>query len=188
VSCTPTPAYCSSTGNTSFNTSVTNVTLNTINNTSAKPSGYSDYTAISTNLQRGTTYPLSTRINTDGNFTVLAFAWIDFNQDLDFNDPGEGFDLGSATNVASGLTSNSPLNITIPLTAALGATRMRVMATYDGDTSPCLSGFDGEVEDYTVTITSPCTPTHSVASFAPTSGPTGTDVTIIGTGFTPGTT
>ena len=189
VNCTPTPAYCSSTGNMTYNTSITNVTLNTINNTTAtKTAGYNDYTAISTNLQRGTTYPLSTRINTDGNFTVLGFAWIDFNHDLDFNDAGEAFDLGSATNVASGLTSNSPLNITIPLTAALGATRMRVIATYDGDSSPCLSGFDGEVEDYTITITSPCTPTHSVVSFAPTSGPTGTDVTITGTGFTAGTT
>ncbi|MES2812169.1 MAG: choice-of-anchor D domain-containing protein [Bacteroidota bacterium] len=188
VNCTPSPAYCSSTGNMAFNTSVTNVTLNTINNTTAKPSGYSDYTAISTNLQRGTTYPLSTQINTDGNFTVLGFAWIDFNQDLDFNDAGEAFDLGSATNVASGLTSNSPLNITIPMTAALGATRMRIIATYDGDTSPCLSGFDGEVEDYTINIASPCTPTHSVVSFAPTSGPTSTDVIITGTGFTAGTT
>ncbi len=179
--------YCASTGNMSFNTSVTNVTINTINNTTAKPSGYSDYTAISTSLQRGTTYPLSTEINTDGNYTVLGFAWIDFNHDLDFNDAGEAFDLGSATNVASGLTSNSPLNVTIPMTAALGATRMRVMATYDGDTSPCLSGFDGEVEDYTINITTPCTPTHSVASFAPTSGPTGTEVTLVGTGFTGGT-
>jgi hypothetical protein len=188
VSCTPTPAYCSSTGNMAFNTSITNVTINTINNTTAKPASYNDYTAISTNLQRGTTYPLSARINTDGNFTVLGFAWIDFNHDLDFNDAGEAFDLGSATNVLSGLTSNSPLNITIPLTATLGATRMRVIATYDGDSSPCLSGFDGEVEDYTITITSPCTPTHSVLSFAPTSGPTATDVTITGTGFTAGTT
>ncbi|RXR21105.1 choice-of-anchor D domain-containing protein [Flavobacterium amnicola] len=188
VSCTPTPAYCTSTGNMAFNTSITNVTINTINNTTAKPAGYNDYTAISTNLQRGTTYPLSTRINTDGNFTVLAFAWIDFNHDLDFNDAGEAFDLGSATNVASGLTSNSPLSITIPMTATLGVTRMRVIATYDGDSSPCLSGFDGEVEDYTITITSPCTPTHSVVSFAPTSGPTATDVTITGTGFTAGTT
>ncbi|MCG2612178.1 YDG domain-containing protein [Flavobacterium sp. SM15] len=187
-SVTTVAAYCASSGNTSFQTSVTNVTFNTINNTSGKPSGYSDYTGISTTVQQGNSYSLSSRINTDGNFTVLAFAWIDFNHDLDFNDPGEAFDLGSATNVASGLSSSSPLSINIPLTAAIGATRMRVIATYDGDSSPCLSGFDGEVEDYTINIIAACVPTHAVTSFAPASGPTGTDVTITGSGFTAGTT
>ena len=189
VSCIPVGSlYCPSSGNTSFATSLTNVTLNTINNTSAKPSGYSDYTGISTNLQQGATYALSAKINTDGNFTVLGFAWIDFNQDGDFADVGEAIDLGAATNVTNGLTSSSPFAITVPINAVLGVTRMRVVATYNGDSSPCLTGFDGEVEDYAINITAACVPTHSVASFAPTSGPTGTDVTINGSGFTAGTT
>jgi hypothetical protein len=175
--------YCASTGNTTFNTSVTNVTLNTINNTTTKTSGYSNYTAISTSLQKGVSYPLSTSLNTDGNKTVFVFAWIDFNRDGDFVDVGEAFDLGSATNVASGLTSSSPLSIAVPLTATTGTTKIRVMATIDSDASPCLSGFDGEVEDYTINITAACTPTHTVTGFAPTSGPTATDVTITGTGF-----
>ena len=184
VSVCQTTNYCSSVGNTTFLTSVTNVTLNTINNTSAKPSGYSDYTGISTSIQQGVSYPLSMRINTDGNYTVLAFAWIDFNRDGDFEDAGEAFGMGSATNAANGLTTMSPLTIAVPLTASVGSTRMRIIATYDGDTSPCLTGFDGEVEDYTVIITPACIPTHSVVSFTPQSGPTGTDVIITGTGFT----
>jgi hypothetical protein len=189
VSCVPVGSlYCLSSGSSSFQTSLTNVTLNTINNNSAKPSGYSDYTAISTNLQQGLTYSLSAKMNTDGNYTVLGFAWIDFNQDGDFVDAGEAIDLGSAVNVTNGITSSSPVSITVPLSAALGVTRMRVIATYDGDSSPCLTGFDGEVEDYAINITAACVPTHSVASFAPTSGPTGTDVTINGSGFTVGTT
>ncbi len=189
VGITAAGSYCASSGTTTYNTSVTNVTLNTINNTTAKPSGYSDYTGTqSTNLQQGVTYPLSMKINTDGNYTVLAFAWIDFNHDGDFLDAGEAFGMGSATNTASGLTNVSPLSITIPLTATLGATRMRVIATYNGDSSPCLTGFDGEVEDYTVVITAACTPTQTVSSFTPTSGPSGTDVTITGSGFTAGTT
>jgi hypothetical protein len=190
VSCIPIGSlYCSSNGNTSFATSLTNVTLNTINNTSAKSSGYSDYTSsISTNLQQGVTYSLSARINTDGNYTVLGFAWIDFNQDGDFVDAGEAIDLGSAIDEVDGITSSSPVTITVPINAVPGVTRMRVIATYDGDSSPCLTGFDGEVEDYAINITAACVPTHSVATFAPTSGPTGTDVTINGTGFTVGTT
>ncbi|MGH2664626.1 GEVED domain-containing protein [Flavobacterium sp.] len=181
-------SYCTSNGNTTYQTSITNVTLNTINNTSAKPSGYSDYTGISTDLEQGASYPMSARINTDGNFTVLAFVWIDFNHDFDFNDAGEAFDLGSATNVSNGLSSSSPLTINVPLSATTGPTSMRVIVTYDGDSSPCLTGFDGEVEDYTINITSSCTPTHTVTGFVPVSGPTATEVTLIGTDFSAGTT
>jgi hypothetical protein len=186
---TPNLIYCASSGNMTYDTSVTNVTINTINNTDlTKTAGYMDYTAQSTNLQRNEDYPLSVKLNTDGNYSVLAFAWIDFNRDGDFADAGEAFDLGSATNTTNGITTLSPLTITIPLTATLGATRMRIVATYDGDSSPCLTGFDGEVEDYTINITAACVPTHSVTGYAPTSGPTATDVTITGTGFTAGST
>lgn len=181
--------YCTSNGNMSYNTSVTNVALNTINNASlTKTASYMDYTSISTTLQRNESYPLSVKLNTAGNYLVLAFAWIDFNHDGDFDDAGEAFGLGSATNVTNGLTNLSPLTITIPATATLGTTTMRVIATYDGDSSPCLTGFDGEVEDYSINITAACVPTHSITSYAPASGPTGTEVTVTGAGFTTGTT
>jgi hypothetical protein len=182
---TPILMYCTASGTTIFQTSITNVTLNSINNTSAKPAGYSDYTASQvTNLQKGTTYPMSVKLNTDGNNTVLAYAWIDYNQDGDFFDFGEAYDLGSATNTSNGLTNGSPLSITIPSTALLGTTRMRVMTTYNNDSSACDTGFDGEVEDYSVVINAECTPTVSVSGFVPTSGPIGTEVTISGAGFT----
>lgn len=181
--------YCIASGNMSFDTSVTNVTFNTINNTNlTKTNAYQDNTAISTTVQRNNNYNFSMNINTDGNYTVLGFAWIDFNRDGDFTDIGEGFDLGQTVNNANGSSSSSPINITIPLSAALGATRMRVMATYDGDTSPCLTGFDGEVEDYTIIIDPACTPTHSITSFVPNTGSAGTEVAITGTGFTAGST
>jgi hypothetical protein len=185
---TPILIYCPSSGTTVFQTSITNVSINTINNTTAKPSGYSDYTASqSTNLQKGATYPLSVKLNTDGNNTVLAYAWIDFNQDGDFFDFGEAYDLGSATNTTNGLTNVSPINIIIPSTATLGTTRMRVMVTYNNDTSACATGFDGEVEDYSIVITAGCSPTAAITSFVPTSGPAGTEVTISGSGFTSST-
>ncbi|WP_396144375.1 GEVED domain-containing protein [Flavobacterium sp.] len=181
---TPILMYCAASGTTIFQTSITNVTLNSINNTSAKPAGYTDYTASQiTNLQKGTTYPMSVKLNTDGNNTVLAYAWIDYNQDGDFLDYGEAYDLGSATNTSNGLTNGSPLSIIIPSTALLGTTRMRVMTTYNNDSSACDTGFDGEVEDYTVVINAECTPTVSVSGFVPTNGPIGTEVTISGVGF-----
>ena len=143
---------CSSVANNDFNTSTTLVNFGSINNISAKPSGYSDYTSISTNVNRSSTYNLTVNVNTDGNFTTNSKAWIDWNQNCSFNDPGEVYDLGTATSVTNGATSNSPLSIIVPANAVLGNTVMRVSTKYDTAASACEDGFDGEVEDYTVNV------------------------------------
>jgi hypothetical protein len=46
-------SVCTSVATTEFNTSTTRVIFNTIDNASGKPSGYSDYTSISTDLDAG---------------------------------------------------------------------------------------------------------------------------------------
>jgi len=155
VSGTVTPAgYCSAAGDNSAY-SITQVNFNTINNSSAKPAPYSDYTSQSTNVLVGSTYPLTVNVNTNGNNQVFAKAWIDWNNDGDFVDAGESFDLGSVTNVANGKTSLCPLNITVPAGAVVGATRMRVACNYwQAVFGPC-SGETGEVEDYTINIYNP---------------------------------
>lgn len=174
---TPNLNYCTSSGNTSFSTSVTNVNLNTINNNSGKPSGYSDYTAISTNLTAGLSYTLSVNVNTAGNYEVDGYAWIDFNQNGLFTDAGESFSLGSAINVVNGATLSSPLSITIPINAVLGTTRMRITASYDAGINSCTTAFDGEVEDYTINILAGCAYTV-ITSVTPNMAPVGTEVTI----------
>ncbi len=148
--------YCVSTGNMDYNTSITSVSINTLNNSTAKPSAYNDYTGISTILDKGSAYNLSVKLNTDGDYTVYAYAWIDWNQDCDFLDAGETYDLGIATNTSNGITSLSPLNIIIPSSALTGSTRMRIAAKYDIASTSCETGFDGEVEDYTLNIVSQC--------------------------------
>lgn len=146
-------SVCPSAGTINFKTSITKVSFNTINNISAKPSGYSDYTAISTTVIKNSVYPINVKINTDGNFTALAFAWIDWNQNCLF-DVNEGYDLGSANNTADGLTSFSPLNITVPSSALPGTTKMRVSCKYSTSPTSCDTNFDGEVEDYTIEVSS----------------------------------
>ena len=145
---------CTSVANNTYNTSTTLVQFNTINKASAKPSGYSDYTSISTDANRDSSYDLTVNVNTDGNYKTNTIVWIDWNQNCSFNDAGEEYDLGSATNVSDGATSNSPLSIVIPSGATLGNTIMRVTTKYDGDGLPtsCENGADGEVEDYTVNV------------------------------------
>ncbi len=155
--------YCTSNGNTAYNTGVTLVSFNTINNADQtnNDNAYEDFTAISTTVTQGSSYNLIVNVETDGNYRVDAFTWIDWNQDGDFNDPGETYDLGYAINVSDGATTASPLTITIPLTATLGTTRMRVSAKYNSNPNSCETGFDGEVEDYSLEVIS-STPTPEI--------------------------
>ena len=148
---TLTCTVCSSSGITNLNTSITKVIFNTIDNSSGK-SGYSDYTDISTSVKADEVHDLTIRLNTDGRYTNRAKVWIDWNQNCDFNDEGEEYDLGSAFNVSDGLTSESPLSITVPTDAVIGTTTMRVSSNYVGYAESCESGFDGEVEDYSIEV------------------------------------
>ncbi|SDX15724.1 ice-binding family protein [Flavobacterium degerlachei] len=154
---------CDSNGNMEYSTSITSINFNTISNTSAKPSSYSDYTSQITDVKPGSSYPLVVNINTDGDYTVFGKAWIDWNQDGDFEDANETFDLGSATNVPNGSTDGSPKSITIPCGAAIGKTRMRVSAKWQVGSNSCDKGFDGEVEDYTLNIVQ-VTPTTTASA------------------------
>ncbi|MCW0484835.1 GEVED domain-containing protein [Gaoshiqia sediminis] len=160
--------YCNSSGNMSYETSITLVSFNTINNSSdsgGKVSGYSNYTAQSTDLVINSTYDLSVNLNTDGVYVVYAKAWIDWNQDGNFSGAEETYDLGSAFYTTDGSTNNSPLEITVPSSAVLGATRMRIAAKWPSSpASACETNFDGETEDYTVNIIDPCTVLPSLPS------------------------
>lgn len=120
------------------------VELNTIQNSSTKTS-YSDFTNLSTDLERGQTYILTLGLN-------YAFppdiphAWIDYNQDIDFDDANETLNMPAFDG-----NHHSIASFTIPLNAKLGSTVLRVRNVYDGVADPCNSYF-GEVEDYTVNI------------------------------------
>ncbi len=150
-------SYCDSYGNTDFGTGITGVEFNTINNLSAPGDqpDYSDYTALSTAVSIGQSYDLSVKVNTDGNYKTAAKVWIDWNRSGTFEVSTEEYDLGTAVNVADGYTTNSPLIVTVPASAQPGMTRMRISNKYDSAATPCESGYDGEVEDYTIEIVKP---------------------------------
>jgi len=157
-------AQCASRGNTSYRTGTREVIFNAIDNsTPSEKNDYSDFTGISTSIAQSSTHNLTVKVNTDGNYTVHTLVWIDWNQDLDFDDAGETYDLGTAKNVSAGSTSLSPLAVTIPGTAALGSTIMRVSTKYNSNPTSCETGFDGEVEDYTVIVTLPPAPEVDVS-------------------------
>ncbi len=154
--CTPLAGPC--TASAVCDEHINTVSLNTINNSSAcGNNGYTDYTNISTTLAKGNTYTLTITPAIINNTQSIAYtndeiaAWIDFNNDFDFNDPGEQV---AYVLVGSGWTNT--FNVTIPLTAQTGQVRMRVRISYqpDGAITPCGPATFGETEDYSINITS----------------------------------
>jgi hypothetical protein len=137
-------------------TGITSVTFGTISNTSIGGPAYSDFTSQSTTVEQGGIYQLNVNVNTDGNWTVNTKVWIDWNQNYIF-EVGEEYSLGSAINTANGITSLSPLNITVPSGATLGETRMRIVSVEASNPAPlsCGTQLYGEAEDYKLLITPP---------------------------------
>ena len=148
--------YCDAAGNATYDTGITQVTLNTLSNShtnNTQNGGYQDFTAMFTTVTQGSSHTLTVNVDRDGG-TGHAFAWIDLNIDGDFEDAGEEFDLGDATTGDNTQTSITP-SITFPTGVGYptGSTRMRIAARYNANPAgPCVSGYDGEVEDYTINI------------------------------------
>lgn len=143
------PTYCSSQGNNPTEEYIYRFQLNTIDNASGIPSGYSDYTAISTDLQQGGQYLITVTPRWTGYVYYEAYAaWIDYNNDGDFMDSGELVfeQYPTADNIVGG-------TFTIPPYTRLGSTRIRVSMKYGGTPTSCEAFAYGEVEDYTVNIT-----------------------------------
>jgi subtilisin-like proprotein convertase family protein len=150
----PTNCYCAAGANTTAGEKISRVRYIQIDNSSSSTDGYENFTNISTPAFIGGTTPLT--VNISGGFAAdVVLVWIDFNQDGDFSDPGE--------NVYTSASGPGPHtgNITIPATALLGSTRMRVRlhdSSLGPNATPCGNSSWGQVEDYTVNIQQ-CIPT-----------------------------
>ncbi|HQW33692.1 MAG TPA: GEVED domain-containing protein, partial [Flavobacteriales bacterium] len=152
--CTPAPTSVDNSG-------ITNVTFSGINNTTGAEAGnYADYTGLTGgDVQQTTTASVSITLATS--YTYGTKVWVDWNNNLNFNDAGEQvfYVLSSNANpttvVANFSVGSNPL----------GSYRMRIGGT-DNDLGgdPCYTGSYGTYEDYTLNITAPpaCpTPTNA---------------------------
>ncbi|MBC8754492.1 T9SS type A sorting domain-containing protein [Kordia sp. YSTF-M3] len=155
---TQTCAVCASVANTDFATSTTLVLFADINNVTAKPSGYTDYSTTDfTDVTKESSYPITVNANTDGDYRTQTKVWIDWNQNCSFDDSGEEYDLGEADNVPNGATANSGMMIMVPSAALTGSTTMRVSTKYTSRATvvfptSCENGADAEVEDYRINV------------------------------------
>lgn len=141
--------YCSSTttgtGYYISDFSTSGGTANITNNASGlSASGYGNFTAMSVSQQ-----PYGT-VNFSSTYSGGTFGfniWVDWNNDLDFDDPGEKV-YGSGNYFTSNTGSFS-----VPGSAAVGNHRMRIRANYyDSNPQVCGSITNGETEDYTFTV------------------------------------
>ena len=155
---------------------INRTTSNTVNGSTALEA-FCD-TAI---VQQNTTYPISIKGNTDGNFTNYIRVYIDWDRNGTFgNVANEVYDIGTITNSTGVDAVVLNGNIAVPSTALIGMTAMRVMKRFAGySTNPCQTGSGyGQAEDYVVNVSAPQPPT--ISSF-PTPVCPGSTITIVGT-------
>ncbi len=140
--------YCTSKGTNYTYEWIDLVKLNTINNVTTANAGYGNFTSLSTNLTLGTSYTVYFSAGFKSTaYTEYWKVWIDFNHDGTFS-TSELVGSGS-----SKLATTISKTFTVPTTATLGSTRMRVSMKYNASQTACETFSYGEVEDYTVVIT-----------------------------------
>ncbi|HRP89397.1 MAG TPA: S8 family serine peptidase [Edaphocola sp.] len=118
-----------------------------------------DFKSLVANVTQGSTYPITVKGNTDGNYTNKITVFIDWNQDGTFDPINEKYFIGDIVNSTGLDTKMANGNITIPNSSLIGITRMRVMKKYSTEATPCNANGWGQAEDYTLNVSAPA-PIH----------------------------
>ncbi len=162
----PQDEYCTSQGNDASYEWISNVEIGSYSNSSGG-AGYTDFTSENIELGAGESYNITlTPGFGSSSYDEYWKIWIDYNNDFSFTSDELAFDAGSLSSTAVNGT------ISIPAGTEGTTTRMRITMKYNGEPSACETFDYGEVEDYTVTITSgsgddtqaPTAPTNLAAS------------------------
>jgi len=153
--------YCAAWSNTTNFEYISNVTLGSINQTSARGNGgYEDYSSLVTHMKYGKKDSV-TVIIANPSLSDELLIWVDWNMDGDFNDAGE-----EVYSSGTGGQFSYKAYLSVPAGSAKGTTRMRIRLDDTGKDSsnntPCgVSGY-GEVEDYSINVN----PINSIGSLS----------------------
>ena len=143
------PTYCTINSSSTADEKIQRVQFGTIDNASTGNAGYEDFSYISTDVNKESSY----------NFTITPFwtstiynegyaIYIDLNNDGDFADANE-----TAFTKAPSKTTPITGTIVIPATAPyIGNVRMRVILQYNAIPTPCGTLDFGQIEDYTLNV------------------------------------
>ncbi|MCF2874796.1 MULTISPECIES: GEVED domain-containing protein [unclassified Tenacibaculum] len=145
-------SYCSYKGTTSYEW-IDYVSFGGMTNSTGANGGYGDFTSKVATVAKGSTSKIVLSVGYSSTvYKEYWSVWIDFNKNGTF-ESSERVVAGSASTA-----SNVSADITIPASALLGQTRMRVaMKDTAQHTTSCGTYNYGEVEDYTVNITASTT-------------------------------
>lgn len=140
------PQVCQAAGQSVYYEWIAGVAVGTFDNTSGAQ-GYSDFTHLVIPIAGSVPITVTPGMS-GGTWLEYYRAWIDWNGDADFDDPGEEILSGSGYNIVSG-------TIQVPAGATPGQRRLRVAMRYAAPPPACGSFDYGEVEDYTVEVAEP---------------------------------
>jgi len=163
--------YCVPTGGSSSTTYYLNniTTTGGWTNLAYTASSYQAYVNTPSVVLSSPGFTVTTNLATSGGSTYYYYVWVDWNNDLDFNDPGETI-LATTT-----YTSTATANIAIPAGQALGNYRVRASSSFIGANSACGPAAYGNYVDFTLSVVAPPTclpPTGLVIANATTSSAT----------------
>lgn len=155
-------SYCSASSTTFSYEWIKQVSVGTMSNSSAG-SRYTDFSTGPNRVQpttvlQGASVSYSLLPGFSG--TTYPEQWAIF---IDFNQNGSFTDADERVVSVRSTTANAVLGtFSIPRSAPVTTTRMRVVMQYGNQPNPCGSFSYGEVEDYSITISALNTPTPSV--------------------------
>lgn len=160
--------YCASNATSTADDDLGQVSIGSLLNPSTAPSSllsnatstntYTNFTTLpAVDFALGSVQPVSiTQINSSTYYYQCDLGiYIDYNQDGDFGDAGETVYTGVGPATAPAAAPHFTGNITVPLTATLGMTRMRIVLNETATTSSCGTYTYGETEDYNINIVCP---------------------------------
>ncbi len=145
------PDYCLSKGDQVIDEWIEKVEISNYSNQSGSDGGFGDFTNSSIVLFKDSIYNLYLEPGFSSTpYDEFFSVWIDLNQDTDFDDLDENIFVSS-----NGTQTGVTVPLSVPSSALLGSTRMRVSMKYNSAPSACESNIPyGEVEDYCVEIDS----------------------------------
>ncbi|WP_084110919.1 GEVED domain-containing protein [Chryseobacterium taiwanense] len=190
--------YCVPTGGTSSTSYYLNKILTTggWTNLNYTASSYTGYVNNSTNtISTSPGSAISASLGAAGSGSYYYYTWVDWNNDMDFNDAGETV-LATTTYAATGSTT-----INVPAAQAYGNYRVRFAVSYSGALTSCGTAPYGNYVDYTIavgapptcmppaalTLTSATTSSASISWTASTTNPLSYEIYYNTTGIAPGT-
>src|SRR5690606_7726544 len=111
-----------------------------------------DFTGVVGNVSPSQLVQVAVEGNTAGSFTTPVVVYIDWNQDGTFDPVTEKYSVGDLVNSTGTDGQQVTADITIPVDAASGETRMRVIKKFNAEADPCNNTGYGQAEDYTLNV------------------------------------